>query len=48
MKYNDLRRCKYHVVGSSKDYFVENYSDSSIFPIELEIMDTTDTARSAS
>ena len=29
MKYNDLRRCKYHVVGWNKDYFVENYSDSS-------------------
>jgi hypothetical protein len=38
MKYNDLRRCKYHVVWWNKDYFVENYSDSSKKLSETDII----------
>jgi hypothetical protein len=38
MKYNNLRRCKYHVVGWSKDYFVEKYSDSSKRLSETDII----------
>ena len=53
---NGQRRCKYLVLGRDRYYAVKHHSESTkkfsetdrIYPIELEIKDTTDTDRSAS